>query len=252
MGQKMKLFDIDLRVWLPRLALAGALGAIYVLLVKIGWLPLNPLETMFAFGEQFRAELPRYGALAPLAYIGLYALQIVIAPLPGAALAYTAGYLFGPVPAAAYSITGILIGSALGFLLARRFGMPIIEKMAPKSWIERWRSLAAVNSSFTWFLLMLAPTADVFYFVAGLTTLSFRRFMLIVLIGRLPGIILSSYLGANIEAFGAQWIVILIGAMLLVALAGNWLRQRVEKRAFLDAQVVESETPSTSIPDPQV
>nr|ALS89269.1 SNARE associated Golgi protein [uncultured bacterium] len=161
----MKIFNIDLRVWLPRLALAGALAGGYVLLVKLGWLPLNALETMFAFGEQFRAELPKYGALAPLVYIALYALQIVIAPLPGAALAYTAGYLFGPIPAAIYSITGILIGSALGFLLARRFGMPLIEKMALRSWIERWRSLSAVNSSFTWFLLMLAPTADVFYFL---------------------------------------------------------------------------------------
>lgn len=242
----MKILNIDLRVWLPRLALTAALAGGYVLLVKLGWLPLNPLDAMFAFGEQFRAELPKYGALAPLVYIALYALQIVIAPLPGAALAYTAGYLFGPVPAALYSITGILIGSALGFLLARRFGMPIIEKMAPQSWIERWRSLTAVNSSFTWFLLMLAPTADVFYFIAGLTTLSFRRFMVIVLLGRLPGIILSSYLGANIESFGVQWIFVLIGAMLLVALAGNWLRQRVEKRVLVSAQALETQEPSQS------
>jgi uncharacterized membrane protein YdjX (TVP38/TMEM64 family) len=82
---------------------------------------------------------------------------------------------------------------------------------------------------------MLAPTADVFYFIAGLTRLSFRRFMLLVLLGRTPGIILSSYLGANFEAFGVQWVFVLIGAMLLISLAGNWLRQRVEKRALQDA-----------------
>ena len=88
---------------------------------------------------------------------------------------------------------------------------------------------------------MLAPTADVFYFIAGLTTLSFRRFMLLVLFGRLPGIILSSILGANIETFGAQWIAILIGAMLLLALAGNWLRQRVEKRALMAADTIPAD-----------
>ncbi len=237
----MKIGNIDLRVWLPRLAVVGGFAALYLLMVRIGWLPLNPLESLFSFGEQVRAELPKYGVLAPLIYIFLYALQIVVAPLPGAALAYTAGYLFGPMPAAAYSMLGILIGSALGFLLARRLGWPLIEKIAPKSWIERWRNLAAVNSSFTWFLLMLAPTADVFYFIAGLTTLSFRRFMFIVLIGRLPGILLSSFLGANIEAFGVQWIFILIGAMLVVSLLGNWVRQRVEKRALNAAQQVENE-----------
>jgi len=246
----MKLGEIDLRVWLPRVALVGAVAAGYILLVRIGWLPLNPFEYLLIFGDRVRDELPKYGALAPIIYIFLYAAQIVIAPIPGAALAYAAGFVFGPI-AAVYSMFGILLGASLGFLLARRFGMPLIEKMAPKSWIERWHNLAAVNSSFTWFLLMLAPTADVFYFIAGLTKLTFRRFMLIVLIGRLPGIILSSYLGANIEAFGVQWVFILIGAMLVISLAGNWLRQRVEKRALVTAQSAETENPGASISDAQ-
>lgn len=245
----MKVRNIDLRVWLPRLALVGALASGYYLLVRIGWLPVNPFEWLYAIGETARTELPKYGALAPIVYILLYAAQIVIAPIPGAALAYAAGFVFGPI-AALYSITGILIGSAFGFLLARRFGMPLIEKLAPASWLERWRNLAAVNSSFTWFLLMLAPTADIFYFIAGLTTLTFRRFMLIVLLGRLPGILLSTYLGANFEAFGLQWVFILIGGMLIIALAGNWLRQRIEKRALHDVEIAEHEKP-TSLPDIQ-
>lgn len=237
----MKFYNFDLRVWLLRLAVLGAVAAVYILLVRIGWLPLNPFEPLFALGERVREELPKYGPLAPILYIFLYAAQIVIAPLPGAALAYTAGYLFGPI-AAVYSMLGILIGSALGFILARRLGWPLIEKLAPASWIERWRNMSAVNSSFTWFLLMLAPTADVFYFIAGLTTLSFRRFMIIVVLGRLPGIILSSYLGANIEAFGIQWVFILIGVMLVISLVGNWLRGRIEKRALVAAQSAESES----------
>ena len=237
----MKIGAIDLRVWLPRLALLGACVAVYVLAVRLGWIPANWLDGIFAFGDTVREILPRYGALAPIIYIFAYAAQIVIAPIPGAPLAYTAGYLFGPVAASIYSMLGIMIGGAIAFVLARQLGWPLIEKFTPKSWIERWRNLAAVNSSFTWFLLMLAPTADVFYFIAGLTTLSFRRFMFLVLIGRLPGIILSSIVGANIETFGVQWVVILIVAMLLISLLGNWIRQRVEKRALNAAQQVETE-----------
>jgi len=228
----MKLENFITRVWLTRLALVVACIAAYLLLVKIGWLPLNPFEWLLTLGDQLRTELPKYGPLAPILYIGFYALQIVVAPIPGAPLAYTAGYLFGAVPAAIYSMVGILIGGGISFLLTRRFGMPLIQKFTPQSWLDRWQNLTAVNSSFTWFLLMLAPTADVFYFIAGLTKLSFRRFMLLVLFGRLPGIILSSYLGDNIEKFGAQWIFILIAAMLLISLAGNWVRQRIEKRTL--------------------
>jgi|SRR5581483_1663217 uncharacterized membrane protein YdjX (TVP38/TMEM64 family) len=237
----MKIQNMDLRVWLPRLALIGACGAAYYFAVHLGWLPANPIAWLFEIGDKVKDELPKYGILAPVIYTLFYALQIVVAPIPGAPLAYTAGFLFGPVAASIYSMIGILLGGAIAFLLARRLGFPLIEKMAPKSWIERWQNLAAVNSSLTWFLLMLAPTADVFYFIAGLTKLSFRRFMLIVLLGRTPGIILSSIVGANVETFGAQWIFILIGVMLVISLAGNWLRQRVEKRALVAAQTVEVE-----------
>lgn len=245
----MKIQAIDWRVWLPRVLGLAACVVAYYFLAKLGYLPSNPIAWMLDLGDRLRAELPKYGALAPLAYTAFYALQIVIAPIPGAPLSYTAGFLFGPVAAAFYSMVGIMVGSAIAFLLTRRFGWLLIEKIAPASWIERWRNLSAVNSSFTWFLLMLAPTADVFYFVGGLTTLSFRRFMLLVLVGRLPGIILSSYLGANIETFGVQWIFILIGAMLLVSLAGNWVRGRVEKRALETAEQLEPEPAIVSISD---
>ncbi len=237
----MRFKNTNARAWLPQFALLGAAVAAYYFAAQLGWVPANPLAWLFEIGDRVKEELPKYGILAPVVYALFYALQIVIAPIPGAPLSYTAGYLFGPVSASLFSMFGIMLGGALAFWLARRLGWPLIEKMAPSSWIERWRNLAAVNSSFTWFLLMLAPTADVFYFIAGLTTLSFRRFMLLVLFGRLPGIILSSILGANIETFGAQWIAILIGAMLLLALAGNWLRQRVEKRALMAADTIPAD-----------
>ncbi len=235
----MKIQNIDLRVWLPRLAMLGAAALAYYLAVYLGWLPANPIAWLFELGDRVRDELPKYGMLGPVIYALLYAVQIIVAPIPGAALAYTAGFLFGPVVASIFSMVGVLIGSAVAFVLARRLGWPLVEKFTPKSWIERWENLSAVNSSITWFLLMLAPTADVFYFIAGLTKLSFRRFMLLVLLGRTPGIILSSIVGANVETFGAQWIAVLIAAMLLISLAGNWLRQRVEKRALLATQPVK-------------
>ncbi len=235
----VKLDKNNIRLWAPRFALLGACFAVYFIAARLGWVPANPFAWLFEIGDRVKEELPKYGILAPVVYALFYALQIVIAPIPGAPLSYTAGFLFGPVVASFYSMLGILVGGAIAFWLARRLGWPLLEKITPSSWLERWRNLAAVNSSLTWFLLMLAPTADVFYFIAGLTTLSFRRFMLIVLLGRTPGIILSSVIGANVETFGAQWIFILIGAMLLVSLAGNWLRQRIENRALVAAQAIE-------------
>lgn len=232
----MSFQESKFRSWFPYILGGIATIIVYGVLVIYGILPLNPFTWLLDVGDQVRSQLPAFGPLAPLAYIALYAAQIIIAPLPGQGLAFTAGFLFGSFWAPIYSMVGILVGGIIAFIGARRIGWPLVERMAPKSWLDRWRNLAAVNSEFTWFLLMLAPTADVFYFIAGLTTLRLRRFILIMLLGRTPGIVLSSFIGANVESFGAQWMFVLIAALLLIAWLGNVLRQRIEQRALVSSQ----------------
>ena len=121
-------------------ALVGV-GMGWLAFAPSGWSPAELFSMMLTQAERLRADLPNYGALAPLAYIALYAGQIVVAPIPGHGLSFTAGYLFGPLAAALYSLIGIWLGSGLAFGAARRIGWPLIEKMAPRSWIERWRGL---------------------------------------------------------------------------------------------------------------
>lgn len=210
--------------------------ALWILLAQIGWVPLNPFDGLMPMAEGIREELPNYGAFAPLVYIFVYVAQIVIAPIPGHGMAFTAGFLFGAPLATLYSLCGILIGSAIAFVAARQLGWPLIEKMAPRSWIERWRNLATVNSSFTWFLVMLAPTADVFYYIAGLTRLTLKRMLLLVLLGRGPGIVLSTFIGGNAESLGAGWIVVLVGALFVLAWFGHFVRVRLQKSIGFDSE----------------
>jgi uncharacterized membrane protein YdjX (TVP38/TMEM64 family) len=207
-----------------------AATALWILLAQIGWVPLNPFDGLVPIAEGLREELPTYGAFAPLVYVFVYAAQIVIAPIPGHGLSFTAGFLFGAPLATLYSLCGILIGSTIAFIAARQLGWPLIEKMAPRSWIESWRNLATVNSSFTWFLVMLAPTADVFYYIAGLTRLTLKRMLVLVLLGRGPGIVLSTLIGGNVESLGAGWILVLIGALFVVAWFGHFVRARLQKK----------------------
>ena len=213
-------------------ALAAAL--FFLWLWYGGWLTLilNPLLT---FTDRVRDDLPSYGPWAPLAYSVLYAGQIVIAPIPGIGLALAGGFLFGALPATIYSLIGILVGGGIAFVIGRRMGWPLIEWLAPKRWLDQWRNLPAISSNFTWFLLMLAPTIDPIYFIAGLTKLSLRRFLLIVTLGRAPGLLISTYLGANGEAFGPQWWIGLVVVLATLAIVGNRLHTRLEKEVAQNA-----------------
>ena len=66
-----------------------------------------------------------FGPYSPLAYILLQIIQVVVAPIPGGAIEFLGGYLFGVTAGFLYSMIGLILGSWLAFSLAR-----IFEKLA--------------------------------------------------------------------------------------------------------------------------
>src|SRR4051794_28425885 len=58
------------------------LGAIPLAIFGVWWLRV-PFATMLAHIGDLRAWILTFGPLAPLAYIGIFSLQIIIAPIPG-------------------------------------------------------------------------------------------------------------------------------------------------------------------------
>ena len=69
-----------------------------------------------------------FGALAPLVYMAMFSLQILLAPVPGQFMAVTSGYLFGTIWGSLYSIAGLMLGAGLAMLIARKFGRPLLER----------------------------------------------------------------------------------------------------------------------------
>src|SRR3989304_95117 len=68
------------------------------------------------------------GPWGPLVFIGLQALQVVVAPIPGEATGVIGGYLFGTLPGLIYSTIGLTLGSCLGFGLGRWLGLPFVRR----------------------------------------------------------------------------------------------------------------------------
>jgi uncharacterized membrane protein YdjX (TVP38/TMEM64 family) len=139
-----------------------------------------------------------------------------LAPIPGQAIEAVSGYLYGPFLGTAYAMLGMAIGSLITFLLARRFGRPLVIKLIGSKSMDRLDDLARRGGAPFFFLIWLLPFApdDLACVAAGLTPMPTGQFMVLMVLGRLPGVFVSVWVGAN-----AARIPPLVWAMLLTVIA---------------------------------
>lgn len=167
------------------------------------------------------------GRLAPLIYIFLRAIAIVVTVVPNAPLDVAGGILFGPFWGTIYSLLGSEAGAIACFLIAHHFGREAITRLLhrdiPFSDRIAHRHLA--------YIVLFARLEPVFSFAlvsygAGLTNMSLRVFALSTLIGMTPGTIILNYYGKSFFS-GSLLLQISLGlAMVIVMLiVPVWIRR---------------------------
>lgn len=218
------------------------IGALAVALVWI----FGPQVWALAQDEvALEAFVVQLGAWGPLALIAINALQIVVAPLPGYVMQIAAGYLYGPVWGGVYGSMGLVIGAMLATTLARSFGRPLVGQMVGVERLERWERVTLSTSTLVWFAILLAPTGDLPYFMAGLARVSLIKILLLTLAIRVPSTMVVAATGAGVWLLEG-WQLAFILAALGVATA---IIMRYQERllAVIDQRVqrqVSREEPS--------
>ena len=150
----------------------------------------------------WREAIAGFGALAPAAFVAVQAAQVVLAPVPAPATALLGGYLFGILPGTLYSVAGATLGSYVAFTLSRRYGRAYVERTFDASLVggfDRVVDRAGVPGLFVFFLLPGFPD-DVLCFTAGVARVDRATFLGLVLVGRTPGFLLTSYAGGSFAA----------------------------------------------------
>lgn len=190
----------------------------------------GPLTRLFSEEnrDQLQQTISSWGIFAPLLYILLQVVQTVVAPIPGQVVGGIGGYLFGGWGVLWTSI-GTLIGCWIVFRLARRFGRPLLEKIFKKTAIDKFDFIINAKSAalilFAIFLLPGFPD-DIICYIAGLTKLPIRRLMLIVLLGRLPVITITNYLGAGLTENLSMVAIVSVISVVILGVA-TWQRERI-------------------------
>lgn len=170
-----------------------------------------------------------FGPLAPVVLVVLQALQVVLAPVPGQLLAVVAGYLFGPWWGTLYNVVGITLGSAIAFVLARRFGRAYVERIAHPDAIHWFDGIDDRHKLATLFLLFLLPGLpdDGLCFVGGLTRIPIWKLIAVAAVGRAPAFFLVNVFG-DLLGTGDHSTAVAVGVVFLgLSLVGYVFRDGI-------------------------
>lgn len=127
----------------------------------------------------------------------IISIQMLFPIVPFALLAGINIILFGPIGGYLLSLFGSVLGSSLGFWLARLLGQ---EWAKPK--IQKLGKYAELPESRSFFIVLIGRMIPVLpaaalNFAAGLSPMKFRSFFLATLLGKIPMIAWESLIGHN-------------------------------------------------------
>lgn len=209
-----------------------------LLLVLLGG-ALGPFAHRFlSQREVIQAWIRQFGPWGPLVSIFLNVLQVLLAPVPGQVIGVVNGYLYGVAEGTLYSWVGVQLGSALAMGMARLWGRPLVRRWLEilggreraLAWLDRWDDLARRRGPMAFLVVFLLPFLpdDLACFAIGLSPLPLGPMWVLAGIGRLPGLLVASWVGANAERPPAWlWSALLVGGFLVGWAYSRW-RERVE------------------------
>ena len=178
---------------LMTIGLAALCGAFVVILAK-AW-----LDGRFDSVETFQKYVAGFGLAAPLFLVAVQAAQVILPVLPGLFGCVVGTMMFGAAGGFWCNYIGISAGSIIAFWLARKYGSVLVSGMLTGEKCEKWATWAAGSRFYTvvLFLGMVLPLFpdDYFCYFTGLTKMSARKFVAIILLGK-PWCILAYAIAA--------------------------------------------------------
>ena len=179
--------------------LMNAGAALFVLLLFLlcirGW-QLGLFKSL----DTLQRYIESTGVWAPIAFLTLQVLQILMAFIPGGMLLSGGVVIFGPWEGLLYNCLGTALGSALNFWLAKRFGQPLVHQLMSEQTYDKyfhWLSEGKkFDRLFAWAILLPFFPDDALCLIAGLSPMGWQRFLTLLAL-KVPSIALYSIVYAT-------------------------------------------------------
>jgi uncharacterized membrane protein YdjX (TVP38/TMEM64 family) len=188
------------------------------------------LWDLFQSKEHMRAYVESWGTIAPVAFIIIQALQVVVAPIPGEFSGAAGGFIFGAWPNVIYSTAGLTLGSIGAFLAARIIGLPLVHLVVSRETLERFHFLSERRGTVLAFILYLFPgfPKDILCYVLGVSPMGFLNFLGACGLGRIPGTVMLSFSGSALYDENWALLAVVTGVCVLAVVIFFVFRQKIE------------------------
>lgn len=222
------LWKEKLTIYKSCLSLLGLLGFFAVVL----WIAeLTDFIAILQSREEFEAFLQSAGAYMPFIYILVQIIQVLFLPIPGAISILAGLQIFGALLTGVYSYIGIVLGSLTAFGIGRRWGNKGAAWLIGEETLEAWKKKMQGKDNLLLTAMFLLPffPDDILCFVAGVSTMSARYFILMMLATRLFSVFTTCY---SIEWIPVDtWWGLLIWGLLFAIMATAFilLYKNIEK-----------------------
>jgi uncharacterized membrane protein YdjX (TVP38/TMEM64 family) len=200
----------------------------------------DDFEGIYSSSDKLSKFLQHLGPYSPAVFVLLQVLQVIAAPFPGELTGVAGGFVYGKTMGFLLSTVGLSLGSWVAFELASILGRPFVERFVRREVLQRFNFLTTKTGTLICFVLFLFPgfPKDYLCYVLGLSRMRLSTFLLVSVVGRLPGTYLLTMQGATIRNEQYHTFLILVFVSIAVLIVTylyrnqlfDWLKHRHEDK----------------------
>ena len=193
-------------------------GALFFAICATGF--INKIHSI----QALRDYIAQFGNLAAFLFILFSFLQVVVLPVPGSITVAAGVALFGAFKCAIFSFIGIILGSIVAFAIGRWVGYKAVKWMVGKETLDKWLTKLKGKDYLILSIMFLLPLFpdDVLCFVAGLSSMSWAYFLIMIFITRAISVFSTAY-SFDLIPFNTWWGITIWLVLVALVVLSFWL-----------------------------
>lgn len=208
---------------LKKYAGQGIIWTSLIILFIVAYYYFSNRFTVFKDPYALKELILSFGHYSIIVFVLIQILQVIVFFIPGEVVQIVGGYVFGPILGSILSSIGIITGSFIGYYIAKILGRNRINNLIEKRNLTRIKKILDAGSNRLVILIIYfipGIPKDLLVYVAGISKVTIRDFIVYSSIGRVPWIIISAFFGHGVHNQNYLSVIIIAVVASLLFLIG--------------------------------
>ena len=219
---------------LLRILIVAAIAALMI----GGYFFMEPIVDFVSEPERIRAWIQAKGIWGVLGFACMNMLQVCLALVPSGPFSLSAGYVFGPLKGTLLCVISCSIASAFVFLMVKHFGMKLVSIFVSQdqlALLEGYGENEELSKKIERMLMLIfvvpGSPKDPLTYLAGITNIPLPLWVLVNLVGRIPGTGITALGGSAVGGNSKLSLIAAVGGVIVLILVGKSMRRMIRKES---------------------